>query len=509
MIIFGLSIQWPVLRLPDVPERWFNQLVIGFVAFGFFGLMVGGLTAGWVVSLTQERVSWVSHTYQVETQIRNFRRQFQVLQASRRGYLIDGEPRFKAEFAAAQPRANNALAELRRLTGDNADQAPRITELYALTAQAVSALQVSIADVDAGQQARALQDFATDGVGRIEAEVDKVGQAMLTEENLLLAQREKDLTATVDSFFVLLGVLGVLLALMAVVSVLVILRYTRDLTQSRNSLSLLNDSLEDRVRNRTRDLLRANEEIQRFAYIVSHDLRSPLVNILGFTAELDAAAKPLQTLVDQAEAEAPQIVGDNARRAVREDLPEAINFIRASTQKMDRLINAILKLSREGRRTLAPEPLNMDKLMQDVADTLHHRAADLGVEIVIDKPMPGVTSDRVALDQIFSNLVENSIKYTLPGRPGRVDIRGRREPGRVIYDVADNGRGIDPKDHQRIFDLFRRSGLQDQPGEGIGLAHVRALAYRLGGLINCRSELGQGATFSLSLPETYLGDRTS
>jgi signal transduction histidine kinase len=70
----------------------------------------------------------------------------------------------------------------------------------------------------------------------------------------------------------------------------------------------------------------------------------------------------------------------------------------------------------------------------------------------------------------------------------------------VAIEVADNGRGIDPRDHDRIFDLFRRSGTQDQPGEGIGLAHVRALAYRLGGLIDCRSQLGEGATFTLSLP---------
>jgi len=71
---------------------------------------------------------------------------------------------------------------------------------------------------------------------------------------------------------------------------------------------------------------------------------------------------------------------------------------------------------------------------------------------------------------------------------------------RVILSVIDNGRGIDPRDHQRVFDLFRRSGSQDQPGEGIGLAHVRALAYRLGGTIDVQSTLGEGATFRLNLP---------
>ena len=81
-------------------------------------------------------------------------------------------------------------------------------------------------------------------------------------------------------------------------------------------------------------------------------------------------------------------------------------------------------------------------------------------------------------------------------------VSGGSSGDRAWIEVADNGRGIDPRDHERVFDLFRRSGTQDQPGEGIGLAHVRALAYRLGGTITLRSALGEGATFRVSLPST-------
>jgi signal transduction histidine kinase len=109
----------------------------------------------------------------------------------------------------------------------------------------------------------------------------------------------------------------------------------------------------------------------------------------------------------------------------------------------------------------------------------------------------------VAIEQIFSNLIENAIKYLEPGRTGEVIVRGAKAGDRVIYEVQDNGRGIDAKDHQRVFDLFRRSGAQDQPGEGIGLAHVRALAYRLGGYIDLKSALGEGSTFQVNLPTTY------
>jgi signal transduction histidine kinase len=205
-------------------------------------------------------------------------------------------------------------------------------------------------------------------------------------------------------------------------------------------------------------------------------------------------------MLERAEAEAPDIVTPEASTAIRSDLPESIGFIRTSTQKMDRLINAILQLSRQGRRVLTPEAVDMGRTMRGVADNLAHRASELGATVDVAPDLPGVISDRLALEQIFSNLVENALKYLKPGRPGRVEIRGRREGARTVYEVIDNGRGVDPRDHDRIFDLFRRAGAQDQPGEGIGLAHVRALAYRLGGTVGCESTLDQGATFRVSLP---------
>ena len=142
----------------------------------------------------------------------------------------------------------------------------------------------------------------------------------------------------------------------------------------------------------------------------------------------------------------------------------------------------------------------MGRILRGVVDNLAHRSGELGASIEVSPDLPNVVSDRLALEQIFSNLVENALKYQKPGRAGRIELRGARQGLRVVYEVQDNGRGIDPKDHDRVFDLFRRAGAQDQPGEGIGLAHVRALAYRLGGTVTCESALDQGATFRVSLP---------
>jgi signal transduction histidine kinase len=115
-------------------------------------------------------------------------------------------------------------------------------------------------------------------------------------------------------------------------------------------------------------------------------------------------------------------------------------------------------------------------------------------------PLPDLVSDRLGLEQIFGNLIDNALKYLKNGVPGDIHIQGRTKLGFAIYEITDNGRGIDPKDHQRIFDLFRRAGTQDRPGQGIGLAHVRALVRRLGGTMSVASELGRGSTFTVTLP---------
>jgi signal transduction histidine kinase len=347
---------------------------------------------------------------------------------------------------------------------------------------------------------QALAEFATESVPRRMMKLRAVAAAMRDREKQLLVTRDAEQQENVRLFYITLALAGVFVALAALASLATILRYTRDLGASRDALRDFADSLEEQVDARTADLSRANDEIQRFAYIVSHDLRSPLVNVMGFTAELDGATATITALIDRVEEQAPELVTEDARLAAREDLPEAIGFIRTSTQKMDRLINAILKLSREGRRTIAPMPVDMTELVDTIGRSLKHLMDDRDALLSIDGDLPDLVTDRLAIEQIFSNLIENAVKYLQPGRPGRIVVRGQRVGGRITYEIEDNGRGIGPADHQRVFDLFRRAGNQDQAGEGIGLAHVRALAYRLGGVIDVRSELGNGATFRLDLP---------
>ncbi len=276
-------------------------------------------------------------------------------------------------------------------------------------------------------------------------------------------------------------------------------RNIRDLRAAQAALAGTNANLEKIVASRTAALSQANDEIQKFAYIVSHDLRAPLVNIMGFTAELEAAAKTVGRFVNDRIKRPDNDVPAEVIEAIGEDVPEAFRFIKTSTAKMDGLIGAILKLSREGRRVLTPQNLEMRPLLESIAANLKHRADAKNAEIIV-QPVPNLIADRLAIEQIFGNLMDNALKYLATGRPGIIIVRGSAKASFAVFEIEDNGRGIAAADHERVFELFRRAGQQNVPGEGIGLAFVRQLVYRLGGTIALDSTVGQGTIFTLSLP---------
>jgi hypothetical protein len=298
---------------------------------------------------------------------------------------------------------------------------------------------------------------------------------------------------------------------LAGISIFLVRRSARARDDAETQLRDNNLNLETTVDERTADLREANNEIQRFAYIVSHDLRSPLVNIMGFTSELEELRADIFRRIaalGRAAAPAPLMpaaageiepVLDSEDKQLSQDFGEALGFIKSSIAKMDRLITAILNLTREGRREFEPVQIDTRELIEAIVTTVAHQASEAQAEIRV-APLPDIVSDRLALEQIFSNLIDNALKYLKPGVPGDISVRGRTKLGFAIFEISDNGRGIDPKDHQRIFDLFRRAGTQDKPGQGIGLAHVRALVRRLGGTMSVSSELHNGSTFTITLP---------
>ncbi len=423
-------------------------------------------------------------------------------ETGQRGYLLTGRAEYLAPYNEATYRLPGLMESLTRLLGNQ----PDMLGWRNVINDKMTELAETVRLEKAGQHAAAMSVVQSDR-GRHDMDIaraisDRLGTA---ESNVVLA----DITRSEAGAQLLVMVDTVGLVVLLLLAGFVGRGFSRTvgaLSSGRKELVVANDALqagqerlEAAVLERTADLTLANEEIQRFAYIVSHDLRAPLLNIIGFTAELSHATDTLNRFVTDNLERAGLQVPTDVREASQDDLPEAIRFIQTSTAKMDRLITAILRLSREGRRVLAPERIDMAVLLGAIADSVRQLADATGAQISVGDTPP-FTSDRLAVEQVFSNLIENALKYLQPGRAGRVTLTGRIEGDWVRYDVIDNGRGIASRDLERIFELFRRAGPQDTAGEGIGLAHVKALLRRLGGTIVCESIPGEGSTFVVKLP---------
>jgi PAS domain S-box-containing protein len=262
---------------------------------------------------------------------------------------------------------------------------------------------------------------------------------------------------------------------------------------------------EEQAKRFTAEIAAANEEIKQFAYIVSHDLRAPLVNLRGFSAELRRALDGVLPLARQALNALPAADQRMAHDAIDEDIPEALGFIDSSVTRMDTFINAVLKLSRIGRRELAFRPLDPRPLVEEVLRTLAHQQAAHDATVTV-ADLPHVTADRTAMEQIFGNLLANAILYLVPGRPGRVEVGGTRGKTETTFWVRDNGRGIAAEDTDKVFAPFRRAGRQDVPGEGMGLSYVHTMVRQHGGRIWFESTPDVGTTFFFTLSSS-LGDQ--
>lgn len=420
-------------------------------------------------------------------------------ETAQRGYLLTGRSDFLLSYRGAVAAHETLLANFRARVSTTEAGAAEAEDIARLSREKILEMSRILELFRRGQASDAIDDVRRGQGVTLMRELDDALTSVDQRIGADLARATARSEASAAFTGVVNAVAGLLILILAATVFLIVRRHVEALKASQAELDRTNAGLEETVRARTAALTRASEEVQRFAYIVSHDLRSPLVNVMGYTAELEQAGRTLDQAIAEAEVKGP--IDPAVVSAVREDIPEAVGFIRASTEKMDGLINAILKMSREGRRNLVVEPIDVVDTVRRIAATFAHQLSEADGEVRIGD-LPEIESDRLSIEQILSNLIDNAVKYLDPSRPGRIEVRGRDGPdGWVEYEISDNGRGISEKDHERIFELFRRSGRQDRPGEGLGLAFVRSSVRRLGGDIAVESRLGEGSTFRLKLPK--------
>ncbi len=253
-------------------------------------------------------------------------------------------------------------------------------------------------------------------------------------------------------------------------------------------------SVEEMARLNT-ELEAKNTELEQVVYVASHDLRSPLVNIDGYSRELAYDVEDLGRRLASAHGEVFPAVAS----LLEKDIPESLHFIRASASKMDALLSDLLRLSRSGRAALNLTPLHMNKLISSVVDASEFQIREADVKMEVDS-LPPCHSDEVQLNQVFSNLLSNALKYLDPDRPGVIRISGRKEGMHSVYSVEDNGIGIAPAHQERIFEIFHRLDPDRCEGDGLGLTIVKRIVGRLEGSIRVESEAGSGTRFYVSMP---------
>ncbi len=260
-----------------------------------------------------------------------------------------------------------------------------------------------------------------------------------------------------------------------------VLNIIRDITEkvtAENEIKLLNADLENRVTRRTAQLTEAVAELEAFSYSVSHDLRAPLRSIDGYTSILS------------------ERYGEN----FDEEGKRLLTNVHTSIDKMDRLIKGLLDLSRAGRGELRFAEYSLEPFILTIFEecsTAEQRARMTFTVL----PLPMVTVDLLLIQQVWTNLISNAVKYSGKQEHPHIEIGATKEIERVIFYVRDNGAGFDPKYSNKLFGIFQRLHVDDEfKGLGIGLSIVKRIVQRHGGTVWAEGKKNEGATFYFSIP---------
>ena len=237
--------------------------------------------------------------------------------------------------------------------------------------------------------------------------------------------------------------------------------------------------LESRVAERTAQLQETNEELDTFAYSVSHDLRAPLRAIQGFA----------------------EILLENKDKAHDPDRSDFLGRILGAARDMDQMIQDLLAYSRVSRQDILRHTVNLDQVVRDAVEQLELAGEGGGFQLETAGTLPKARGDHAVLVQVVLNLISNAVKYVAPGVTPKLRIWAEQADAKVRLFVQDNGIGIASEDQERIFKVFERlHGVETYKGTGIGLAIARKALTRLGGRIGVQSRLGEGSRFWIELP---------
>ena len=248
----------------------------------------------------------------------------------------------------------------------------------------------------------------------------------------------------------------------------IVLNY-RDITERKN--------LQHELERRSAELARSNAELEQFVHVASHDLQEPLRTIVNFSG----------------------LLRQRHHQELSPDAQGLLGFVADAASGMQELISDLLAYSRLGMEEAEPEPVDTNQVLSDVLAAIAPRLEDARGSITYDV-LPVVSARPTHVYQVMQNLITNAVKYARPDVPPSVHINAKTEGQQALFGVTDNGMGIDPKFHRRIFELFERLHGSNIPGTGIGLAICKRIVEHYGGRIWLESSPGQGSVFYFTLP---------
>lgn len=244
-------------------------------------------------------------------------------------------------------------------------------------------------------------------------------------------------------------------------------------------------------------ILAKNKEMENYLYVASHDLRTPLVNIQGFSQRLKKQADSIKNLFADKMLE-PEIL-HQLGNITDEDIPKTLSFILGNIEKMDTLINGLLQLSRTGTVEMNIQKIDMNELFANILQSLDFQIKEAQCKIHIN-PLPGCYGDAALLDQLFANIISNALKYSDSERALEITVDAKKRHNRVVYTIKDTGKGIAQKHLDKIWDVFYRIDPRSgKSGEGIGLSLVKRIAEKHKGKVWVESEENIGSGFYIEL----------
>jgi signal transduction histidine kinase len=269
-------------------------------------------------------------------------------------------------------------------------------------------------------------------------------------------------------------------ALMFIVIAFVLVILSERIAKTEDELRKARAGLERRVEERTAELVKVNDELENYVRVVSHDLKNPITHIQGFSSRL--FEKHQENLDDEGRI--------------------CLERINANASRMEVLVSDLLSLSRIGQVVSTFEEVPSVEIIKNVTSGLQDRIQENRIELVTADNLPSIYCDRKRIYQVFENLLANAVKFTVGAKSPKIEIGYKDGEDFHQFYIRDNGIGIDPKHHQKIFEKFERlKEIEDEVGTGLGLAIVDRIVNNHGGRVWVESQRRKGATFYFTLPK--------